>query len=354
MSTISFFGTLVDTINEHYELPEILNVTVMQSLRSHAHGPDSVYQITTKSQSYVLRPFRTEISSAIELHNHFLRWAALRDFSMTQRIVQTRSGADFFEMEEQRWWLSNYIEADAVFEWTKPTWTKAACDQSGTALSSLHQALRQFATENPSILKHTTTDGSVLYSLEKRLEEAFSKSSKFADQWKLVAPLVSKALVLIQKNDNAVEQLVHGDFHPGNLLFRDGVAVAIIDFEYLNIEPAIYDLAYSLIMFCTLWTVPIAALNPDSKAKSIPNSASGRDGMIDMGKLQSFLRGYLFEYSEFDGELLIPYMNVAAAICLTWFLERELEDCTALHFINVVKQLQNLSTMDISRAIGRA
>ncbi len=76
--------------------------------------------------------------------------------------------------------------------------------------------------------------------------------------------------------------------------------------------------------------------------------------MLDRDKLRAFLRGYLSKHAEFYFTLLIPYMNVAAAICLTWFLERELEDRTAQHFINVVKQLENLSTMDISRAIGRA
>ncbi len=360
MSTISFFGTLVDTINAHYELPEILTVAAMPSLRSQAGGSDSVYQITTEFESYVLRPFRTEIIAAIQLHNQFLHWAEQCGFSITQRIIPTRSGEDFFKNGEQMWWLSSYIDADPAFEWTKPTWSKQICQQSGMALSSLHQALRQFASEHPSVRQNRRTSESVLNSLEERLEEAFSRSSKFADKWKTVAPLISKALVPIRASEFVTGQLVHGDFHPGNLLFREGAAVAIIDFEYLNFEDAIYDLAYALVMFCTDW------LDPTGDANSV---GARRDGMIDVEKLQSFLLGYLnvpdrldvpdrFDvvdvYSQIDLTLLIPYMNVAAAICLTWFLEREFEDRTAQHFINVVNQLENLSTMDISQAIGRA
>ncbi|MBS1953515.1 MAG: phosphotransferase [Cyanobacteria bacterium SZAS-4] len=363
MSTISFFGTLVDTIKAHYELPEILNVAGLPSLRSHAGDSDSVYQITTKSgASYVLRPFRTEIAAAIDLHNQFLHWTERCGFRFMQRIIQTRSGEDFFRSGEQKWWLSSYIEADPVFEWTKPTWSKEVCEQSGLALSSLHQALRQFVSENPSVQEKRKGDKSVLCYLEKRLEESFSKSPKFIDQWKLVAPVVSKALMLIRENESATEvlsgQLVHGDFHPGNLLFRDGTVVAVIDFEYLNFEDATYDLAYALVMFCTDWTDPTDDAQLTSAGRE-PAYDFGpicecRDGMIDREKLQAFLHGYLFNRAEFDLTFLIPYMHVAAAICLTWFLERELEDRTALHFINVVKQLENLSTMDISRAIGRA
>lgn len=345
MSTISFFGTLVDTINQHYELPEILNVAGMPSLRSHAKASDSVYQITTESgASYVLRPFRTEIAAAIELHNRFLHWTEQRGFSITQRIIKTRSGEDFFSRAEQKWWLSSYIEADPVFEWTKPTWTKEVCEQSGQALSSLHQALRQFTSENPSVQERHKNADSVLCSLEKRLEEVFVKSPKFINQLHLVAPVVSKALVSIRKNEAVTSQLVHGDYHPGNLLFRDGAAVAIIDFEYLNFEDAIYDLAYALVMFCTHWT---------DRTDDAGLISECRDGMIDREKLHAFLRGYLSDRAEVNLTLLIPYMCVAAAICLTWFLERELEDRTVQHFINLVNQLENLSTMDISRAIGR-
>ena len=99
MSTISFFGTLVDTIKAHYELPEILNVVRLPSLRSHAGDPDSVYQITIESKSYVLRPFRTEVIGAIELHNQFLHWTERSGFPLTQRIIQTRAGEDFFKSE---------------------------------------------------------------------------------------------------------------------------------------------------------------------------------------------------------------------------------------------------------------
>jgi homoserine kinase type II len=338
MSTISFFGTLVDTIKRHYELSAILDISVLPSLRSHASGPDSVYLVRTENGAYVLRPFRTEVLSAIELHNQFLRWAESQNLSFTQRIIQTRSRANFFEYENRNWWLSSYIEADSVFEWTKPTWSEEICEQSGRVLAQLHKVLRDFADNSPGVLSaanlSANLDESVVTGLEARLNEAFSKSRKFSSQKEVVAPLVSKALSQIQTSSSANKQLVHGDYHPGNLLFRNNYAIAIIDFEYLNFEPAIYDVAYAIVMFCADWT---------------------EDARIDIRKLKAFLAAYVSAQtsSELDLDLLIPYMNVASAICLTWFLERDLEDRTAQHFIHVVKQLENLSTMDILRAIGK-
>lgn len=384
MSTISLFGTLVDTIKQHYELPEILNVYLMPSRRSHAAGSDSVYRLVTAQDSYVLRPFRTDASAAINLHNQFLDWSEQRNISFTQRIIKTKNGESFYQTEEGKWWLSSYIEAEPAFEWTKPTWSVRACEQAGLALYQLHCALKQFGGQSSTIslsIASKDFENSVCAGLVERLAQALSGTHGFAGGADNVVALVSDAVAQIGRgggsfdssiegkpidhlaarkpNDDLAErkpndylaeyQLIHGDFHPGNILFSDGKAVAVIDFEYLSVEPPLYDLAYALIMFCTQWpqTQPAAE-------SQIVNT----DGAIDLAKLQSFLKGYLmdvlprFDALPFRPDLLIPYMNVAAAICLTWFLERGLEDRTVQHFINVVKQLQNLSTMDVLRAIG--
>jgi Ser/Thr protein kinase RdoA (MazF antagonist) len=44
--------------------------------------------------------------------------------------------------------------------------------------------------------------------------------------------------------------LVHGDYFPGNVLFRDGRAVAVLDWEELAVDWTAYDLASGLWEFC--------------------------------------------------------------------------------------------------------
>ena len=44
-------------------------------------------------------------------------------------------------------------------------------------------------------------------------------------------------------------QVVHGDFHPGNLLYRDDRVVAAIDFDAVRLEPAVLDFANGLMQF---------------------------------------------------------------------------------------------------------
>jgi Ser/Thr protein kinase RdoA (MazF antagonist) len=42
---------------------------------------------------------------------------------------------------------------------------------------------------------------------------------------------------------------IHGDYHPGNILFAGDQIKGIVDFDYLAYGPRLYDIAYSLTMF---------------------------------------------------------------------------------------------------------
>ncbi len=360
MSTISLFGTLVDIIRQNYELSEILDVSVMPSWRSRASDSDRVYHIVTASSSFVLRPFRTEVVAAIELHNRFLSWAEKERFPLTQRISRTRTGADYFEIDGSKWWLSSFVEADVGFDWTRPTWSNQICNASGRALLMLHRALHDFGDAASIIAKIEPKNGisSDLWGgLVKRLVEVFPSSPTFVNETDRVVELVSNAVARIEQFDHTLNtspgsitsfagtnrQLIHGDFHPGNLLFWHEKPVAIIDFEYLSMGSSFYDLAYSLVMFCSHWS---------------ETGSDCIDGSLDAGKMQNFMNGYLEAaqlpedaYPSF--ELLQQYMQLAAAICLTWFLEQGAEDRTVRHFVEVVKELANLSTMDFLQTIGK-
>ncbi|MDX2114929.1 MAG: phosphotransferase [Planctomycetota bacterium] len=49
--------------------------------------------------------------------------------------------------------------------------------------------------------------------------------------------------------DHWPPQLIHGDWHPGNLLFRAGKVVAVIDYDTARLQPRIIDLANGALQF---------------------------------------------------------------------------------------------------------
>lgn len=80
--------------------------------------------------------------------------------------------------------------------------------------------------------------------------------------------------------DQWPSQIVHGDWHPGNMLFSGGKISAVLDFDSLNIAPVATDIANGALQFS------IVAGRPD------PNDWPD---YLDQMKFNAFLRGYCSE-----------------------------------------------------------
>lgn len=73
------------------------------------------------------------------------------------------------------------------------------------------------------------------------------------------------------------EQIVHGDWHPGNMLFSDKKIVSVLDFDSVKIAPPITDISNGMLQFSIVGGRPNPADWPD---------------YLDETKLLEFLAGY--------------------------------------------------------------
>jgi len=72
-------------------------------------------------------------------------------------------------------------------------------------------------------------------------------------------------------------QIIHGDWHPGNMLFRDSKVVAVIDYDTARVQPRALDIANGTLQFSI-------TRNPDDPS-TWPDEP-------DEGRLKRFCRGY--------------------------------------------------------------
>ncbi len=77
--------------------------------------------------------------------------------------------------------------------------------------------------------------------------------------------------------DNWLEQLIHGDWHPGNMLFEDGKVCAVLDFDSIKLSPPVTDLANGMLQISIVGGRPRPADWP---------------AYLDQAKLVQFLSGY--------------------------------------------------------------
>jgi len=77
--------------------------------------------------------------------------------------------------------------------------------------------------------------------------------------------------------DSWSEQVVHGDWHPGNMLFSQGRLTAVLDFDSVRIAPPVTDLANGMLQFSIVGGRPNPVEWPE---------------YLDHTKLVQFLKGY--------------------------------------------------------------
>jgi homoserine kinase type II len=73
-------------------------------------------------------------------------------------------------------------------------------------------------------------------------------------------------------------RILHGDWHPGNLLYRDGAIAAVLDFDSARVEPRMIDLANAALQFSMKMT------DPDDP-EQWPDA-------LDVKRIRSLLHGY--------------------------------------------------------------
>ncbi|MBC24339.1 MAG: hypothetical protein CMJ32_10545 [Phycisphaerae bacterium] len=103
--------------------------------------------------------------------------------------------------------------------------------------------------------------------------------------------------------DSWDRSVIHGDWHPGNLIFIDGKVIAVIDFDTIREEPLVIDLANGALQFSSS---SIRGASPLSWPVS-----------IDLERMAAFIRGYRESGSPLQDTAFlraIPWLMIEALI----------------------------------------
>jgi homoserine kinase type II len=100
--------------------------------------------------------------------------------------------------------------------------------------------------------------------------------------------------------DRWPKQIVHADWHPGNMLFRDNHVVAVIDYDSARLLPRIIDVANGALQF--------SIIGGDEDVTKWPDK-------LDESRFKRFLRGYDQVMLLSEAELrTVPWLMIEALI----------------------------------------
>lgn len=175
--------------------------------------------------------------------------------------------------------LGRYHEAVADFhtEWTPPV---GSYHDSAAVRTGLN-AIPTTTASHDSVVGHEAE----LLRLTQELHEEYDAAAERVNQQGFTGWPVT---------------IIHGDWHPGNMLFRKGRVCAVLDFDAARHQPRIIDLAYGLLQF------------------SILRGVTGPEEWPDFGdetRIRRFLAGYqTHETAPADQRRIVPDLMLEALI----------------------------------------
>ncbi len=165
--------------------------------------------------------------------------------------------------------------------------TGSRCDASpdaiadaGRQLAHLHVCLRDFAHD------YEPFRGSFHDSAGVRQHLGMIRTDKRTGSLERAAAVTESLIVRYDRSSSRVNrlgyeswkrQVIHGDWHPGNLLFSDRKVVGVVDFDSIRIAPPATDLANGMLQFSIIGDSP----DPAEWSEA-----------FDQERLMQFLAGY--------------------------------------------------------------
>lgn len=218
-------------------------------------------------------PYRVAFAHDLQLH------LGRRGYPVAGLIGTRADNNSMLQLNGRTYELFNYVQGT---RYDKSPW---AARQAGAALGRLHASLTDYRSlydsnvgsfhAAPEIDAKTALIPVAVGAVEPQADQSLiTQTAEFLRRAYVDAAKRVNDLGYLQWN----KVVLHGDWHPGNLLFRRDQVAGVLDFDSARIEPRVVDVANGLLQFSMPMTSP-------------DDPASWPDG-LDMEVIRCMLGGY--------------------------------------------------------------
>jgi Ser/Thr protein kinase RdoA (MazF antagonist) len=198
-------------------------------------------------------------------------------FELAVPLVATKDEKPAFYCQGLYWTARRYVPVTSTFNWRFRQWDIDHCKLGGLTLARLH-SIGDGANLSAAQKKRLKPQVDWRQQCLERLRLIFARASEFgvmpghnltvAAAEAMVGHLqgkveqVAEVQAMIEQwlrahgSKYAWQALIHGDFHPGNVLFAQDSVKAVIDWDFARLDDPLFDLAYARMMFCGTFREP--------------------------------------------------------------------------------------------------
>lgn len=261
----------------HFDLGVVQDV---QDFPRGSHlAPKLVVQTTRGRYLLKRRPAGRNDASRVAFAHDLQRFLAEKYFPLP-KLIRTREGGDLMVRHGE-----NLYEVFEFLPGDRYDGTFVATYEAGKALGLYHRLVRDYRPQwqPPGGHYHLApVVHSQLRELPQRLAAAESVRGREQELRRTCEFLLEAYEIAGQAAEGEgllkwEQQIVHSDWHPGNILFRAGHVVAVIDYDAARIQQRVMDIANGVLQF----SLETATRDPETW----PDEA-------DRARAKRFLRGY--------------------------------------------------------------
>jgi Ser/Thr protein kinase RdoA (MazF antagonist) len=221
---------------------------------------------------------RVTLAHAVQCH------LAERDFPVTSLMATRDGNSTILQVNNHIYELFRFVTG------VRYDGSAASTAETGRRLADFHRHLADFNCDwqplnssfhdSSTVRRHLKTVGThKVHGADSTAGRGVHAAGARQSTTKSLLTLYNESSIRVNRLgfDGWRQQVVHGDWHPGNMLFSEGRLVAVLDFDSIRIAPAVTDLANGMLQFSIIAGRPNPADWPD---------------YFDRERLFQFLSGY--------------------------------------------------------------
>ncbi len=245
--------------------------------------------INGKRNKYFLRRYKKGIrEEEVAFEHSVIKHLVRKGFDLVARVISTRDGKTFvkqFEGEggedgggEVFYAVFDFLPGEDKYTWVNPACNGGELKNAAAVLAQFHNAVFGLA---PAGKRYEPQIIDLLPIIAGNVDKCAEKARKtefdayFLENLSLILETVNRTLRAIDEEEykEIVHQVIHCDYHPGNLKFQNGEITGLFDFDWSKVDARCFDVALAVVYFCTTWE-------------------GKEDGDLQLNKVATFLNAY--------------------------------------------------------------
>jgi len=270
-------------LSEHYDIGQLIRQERL--CRGYINDSYKIEMLRSgKKRQYLFRRYKKGTpEEKVRFEHALLHELKIRRFKLSPRFILTKDAIAYVKIGRKLKYQAHedYI---AVFSFLpgkdKYSWDTPLCSDQ-----ELRNSAKVFALYHNTIFNWNEIDCwrelckideiNLMATKWKVYAQNNTKSqfdNHFLEQFDVLTNMIN--IIPPQKIYQTMPRLaVHGDYHPGNLKYKDGKVTGVFDFGWSEIDARCFDVGLAIMYFCTNWGI----IN---------------DGILQLDRVEQFLGAY--------------------------------------------------------------